>query len=72
MPHYNLTEQIKPKATLEGISVFKISEPHTAKSYHRCENLNTKRIMQSVFECHDCGLVYNADLNGAMNIGKGF
>lgn len=72
MPYYKLTEQIKYKAAWEGISVFKISERDTSKTCNRCGSTDTSRLVQSVLECRSCGLVYNADLNGAMNIAKRF
>jgi putative transposase len=72
MPYFKLTEQVRYKAAWEGISVFKISERDTSKTCHRCGSMNTSRLVQSVLECHGCGLVYNADLNGAVNIAKRF
>ena len=72
MPYFKLTEQIKYKAAWERIPVFKISERDTSKTCYRCGSTDTNRLVQSVLECHSCGLVYNADLNGAMNIAKRF
>ncbi len=31
-----------------------------------------RRVSQGFFKCSSCGLEYNADLNGAINIGEGF
>lgn len=70
MPYFKLTRQIEYKAAWEGISVIKLSERGTSKTCHRCASINTNRLGQSVFECHNCGLVYNADLNGTKNLAK--
>ncbi len=72
MPYFKLTKQIEYKANWEGIPVYLVSERGTSKTCHRCSSVNTSRVAQSVFECRDCGLVYNADLNGAKNIAKRF
>jgi len=72
MPYHKLTQQINYKAAWEGITVTKLNERGTSKTCHRCGSMNTTRIKQPIFECHSCGLIYNADLNGAMNIAKRF
>jgi len=72
MPYHKMTQQIEYKAAWEGISVIRLSECNTSKICHRCGSKNTSRMVQSVFECHACGLIYNADLNGAINIAERF
>jgi len=72
MPYFKLRRQIEYKANWEGIPVYLVSEHGTSKTCHRCGSTDTSRIVQPVLECHSCGLVYNADLNGAMNIAKRF
>ena len=72
MPYFKLTEQIRYKAAWEGIPFYKISERNTSKTCHRCGSTNTNRFHQSVFECRACGLVYDADNNGAKNIAQRF
>ncbi|MGA2973096.1 MAG: transposase [Candidatus Bathyarchaeia archaeon] len=72
MPYFKLRRQIEYKANWEGIPVYLVSEHGTSKTCHRCGSTDTSRILQSVLECHSCGLVYNADLNGAKNIAKRF
>ncbi len=72
MPYHKLTQQIGYKAAWEGITVMRLSERGTSKTCHRCGSMNTIRIKQPMFECRACGLIYNADLNGAMNIAKRF
>lgn len=70
MPYYKLTQYIKYKATWKGIQVKQVSEKNTSKTCHKCGETG-KRKTQGLFVC-DCGLEYNADLNGALNIGKRF
>ena len=70
MPSYKLTWQTGYKAAWEGVPMVKLSERGTSKTCHRCHSRDTTRVVQSVFQCKRCGLVYNADLNGAKNIAK--
>jgi len=69
MPYYRLTQYIKYKAEWEGIPVLAIPEFNTSKTCHRCGEKG-KRVSQGIFKCPNCGLEYNADLNGAINIAK--
>jgi IS605 OrfB family transposase len=70
MPNDKLSSQLDYKAAWKGVPVIKINERGTSKTCHRCSSTKTMRVVQSVFQCRSCGLVYNADLNGAMNIAK--
>jgi len=69
MPYYRLTQMITYKALWEGIPVIKVSEKNTSKTCHKC-GAEGKRPFQGLFKCPYCGLEYNADLNGAINIAK--
>lgn len=71
MPYYRLSQFIAYKALWEGIPVVKIPEAYTSKTCHRCGSLGS-RPYQGLFLCHSCGLHFNADLNGAINISKRF
>ena len=69
MPYYRLTQMITYKAQWEGVPVYKVNERNTSKTCHRC-GAEGKRPFQGLFKCPSCGLEYNADLNGAVNIAK--
>ena len=69
MPYYKLTQMITHKAQWEGIPILKVNERDTSKTCHRCGNVGKRRV-QGLFLCPNCGLEYNADLNGAINIAK--
>ncbi len=69
MPYYKLTQMIIYKAEWEGIQVVKVSERYTSKTCHSCGKRG-KRPFQGFFVCPHCGMEYNADLNGAINIAK--
>lgn len=71
MPYYKLTRMITYKANWRGIPVIKLGEAYTSKSCHRCGERGT-RPHQGLFKCQNCGLEYNADLNGAINIAERF
>jgi len=69
MPYYRLTQYIMYKARWEGIPVLLVPEYYTSRTCHRC-GARGERITQGLFKCPNCGLEYNADLNGAINIAK--
>lgn len=71
MPYYRLTQLITYKALWEGIPAIKISERNTSKTCHKCGKMG-RRPSQGLFKCPNCGLEYNADLNGAINLAKRF
>jgi len=45
------------------------NESYTTQLCWRCRSLNTE-IRKRLFRCKSCGLEYNRDLNGAVNIGN--
>ena len=53
-----------------GIKAVEIDERWSSMTCHRCGSRNTERPTQPVIHCYDCGLTYNADFNGAINIGS--
>jgi len=69
MPCHRLSFFIEYKALWEGIPVVKVKEAYTSRTCHRCSSQGS-RPYQGLFLCHSCGLRYNADLNGAINIAK--
>ncbi|MBI0583582.1 MAG: transposase [Methanomassiliicoccus sp.] len=70
MPSFRVAQFIEYKANWAGVSVFSINEAYTSKTCHVCGGRG-KRPHQGLFLC-DCGSQYNADLNGAINIGRRF
>ena len=68
MPFYRLSKMIEYKAVQKGIHVITASEAYTSKTCHIC-GCEGKRRTQGLFVCKYHG-GYNADLNGAINIGK--
>jgi putative transposase len=71
MPYFKLSSYITYKASWAGVPVYKIKEARTSKTCHKCGQIG-ERLSQGLFKCHSCGLIYNADLNGAINIAKRF
>lgn len=70
IPYYRLTKMIEYKAMLKGIPVITTSEAYTSSTCHIC-GCEGERKKQGLLVCPHCG-EYNADLNGAINIGKKF
>jgi len=71
-PYQKLTDYIHYKCQEVGVkksNIKNIREKWTSKTCHKCDSRNTVRRTQASFQCRDCGLQYNADANGAINIG---
>jgi putative transposase len=63
------TEMLEYKATEHGISVERVDECDTSKSCAACGTTdNSQRVERGLYVCDHCGLVANADVNGAENI----
>jgi putative transposase len=57
------------KAEAEGITVTRVSERDTSKSCSYCGRIrDANRVERGLYTCDECGLVANADVNGAENI----
>ena len=69
MPSHKIKHMLTYKALWEGIPCLGINESYTSQLCWRCGSLNTE-IRKRLFRCKDCGLEYNRDLNGAVNIGN--
>jgi putative transposase len=61
---------IQEECAEHGIEAVAPDERWTSRTCHRCGTRNTERLTQSVVHCYNCGLTYNADFNGAINIGS--
>ena len=67
-PYAMLQAMLQYKCVQKGIKVKFISPAYTSQKCSKCGSLETRRPTQNRFECSDCGLHLNADLNGARNI----
>jgi putative transposase len=67
MPFNRLSTFIEYKAAWAGVPVIKVDEAYSSRECHICKQ-DGKRLSQGRFVCPSCG-EYNADLNGAVNIG---
>lgn len=66
-PYRKLQAYIEYKASLEYLEVRYVKAGETTKTCHRCEYV-ARKIDGREFRCQSCGLIYNRDLNGAVNI----
>jgi len=69
MSSHKIKHMLTYKALWEGIPCLGINESYTSQLCWRCGSINTM-IRKRLFRCKDCGLEYNRDLNGAVNIGN--
>lgn len=61
---------VREECAEKGIKVIRPDERWSSMTCHRCGSRNTERPTQSAIYCYNCGLVYNADFNAAINIGS--
>ena len=63
------TTMLTYKAEAEGIGVEPVFERGTSKSYSVCRTKDGRQsVERGLYVCEECGLVANADSNGAENI----
>ncbi len=55
-----------------GLPTAVVDERWTSKTCWKCRSRNTVRLDQSSVFCRSCGMTFNADYNGALNIGLPF
>ncbi len=67
-PFYMFKQLLTYKANWEGIRVLTVSEAYTSQTCHKC-GVRGQRVAGR-FSCLNCGLVCDADMNGAWNISK--
>ena len=68
MPFNRLSQLIEYKAAWAGVPVIKVGEDYSSRECRICQQ-DGRRPSQGRFVCPSCG-EYNADLNGAVNIGN--
>ncbi|MFX1598892.1 MAG: zinc ribbon domain-containing protein, partial [Promethearchaeota archaeon] len=68
-PSHRTKQMLAYKAMREEIPVVSLDEAYTSQLCWRCKSLDTE-IRKRSFRCRKCGLEYNRDLNGAINIGN--
>ncbi len=68
MPFRRLSSMVEYKAAWAGIRVLRVREDYTSRECRLCHEWGRRR-SQGLFLCRSCG-EYNADLNGAVGIGK--
>jgi len=71
MPSFRLSNMIEYKAQWRSVPVVYINEAYTSTTCHICHNEGNRQ-RQGLFVCPTCQTRYNADLNGAINIGLRF
>ncbi|WP_206598515.1 zinc ribbon domain-containing protein [Fervidobacterium thailandense] len=71
MPYGKFLQKLKYKAKAYGIQVLQIDEAYTSQTCSCCGVVDkTNRKYRGLYVISSCGMVLNADVNGAMNILK--
>jgi len=60
---------IEYKANIEGVPVVYVNPKNTSKRCHRCGYV-ARKVEGREFKCPECGLIYNRDLNSAINLAR--
>ena len=74
VPFFKLINQIKYKAEMVGITVNYVTEEYTSQTCSGCGIIRkANRKHRGLYQCKNCGMKENADINAAINIlYKGF
>ena len=68
-PYKRITDMLRYKARLLGISVETISERYTSQDCSQCgTRRKASRVHRGLYACPACGSKIHADINGAVNI----
>ena len=71
MPYGKFIEKLRYKAKVNGITVIQVNESYTSQTCSKCGTVDkTNRVYRGLYVCKECGVVINADVNGALNILK--
>jgi len=71
MPYGKFIEKLRYKAKVNGITVIQVNESYTSQTCSMCGTVSQFRILYGgLYVCKECGVVINADVNGALNILK--
>ena len=69
-PYERIIRYVQEECAEQGIRAVKVDERWSSMTCNHCGSRNTERLAQSVVHCYTCELTYNADFNGAINIGS--
>ncbi len=65
---YKFTERLKYKCNLNNINYGKINEWMTSKMCSMCGNIDSELGSKKIYECKECKIKIDRDINGARNI----
>lgn len=68
LQHYKFKERLRSKCSEYGSTLIDCTEEYTSKTCTKCGVLNNKLGSSEVFECPNCQLKIDRDINGARNI----
>lgn len=63
---YQLRQFLAYKANIAGVPVILVNPAYTSKTCSRCRHIGQR--LEKVFKCGHCGLHFDADWNGSLNI----
>jgi transposase len=68
LAHYKFRETLKFQCKKKGRTLHVVTEEFTSMTCGRCGNLHKNLGSSKIYNCNNCGLVIDRDLNGSRNI----
>jgi putative transposase len=68
LSHYKFREKLKSMALKWGCKINEIDEYQTSKKCHNCNNLKKDLGSNKIYNCMNCNLSIDRDLNASINI----
>ena len=70
--HHAIEQRIKNRAEIEGIQLLHVNPRYTSQTCSRCGHADKdSRITRDMFKCVKCSYTQQADVNAAINVGRG-
>jgi len=65
---YKFRTKLKSKAKEKNVKVYEFTEPYTSKTCGKCGKINYDLEGSRIFNCSNCDLITDRDINGSRNI----
>ena len=70
LSHFIFRQRLKDRCEETGTKYIEVDERYTSKTCSRCENVKQNLGGSRVYQCNNCNLLINRDVNAAINIYK--
>lgn len=71
IPYGLFKQKLQSKCAVYGIQYTQVNEAYTSQTCHCCGRVRkANRVHRGLYRCDMCKTIWNADINGSINIGK--